>query len=52
VNALSSWTELAVGAACLVGAWSAWRRTQHLAGGALAVAGAVAVVHAALSLAG
>jgi hypothetical protein len=52
VSALSSWTELAVGAACLAGAWAAWRRAERIAGVGLAIAGAVAVVHAAVALAG
>jgi hypothetical protein len=52
VSVLSSWIELAVGGACLAGAWAAWRRAQRLAGTGLAIAGAIAVVHAAVALSG
>jgi hypothetical protein len=52
VSALTSWIELAVGVACLGGAWGAWRRSLRPAGIALAVAGAAAVVHAAFVLVG
>jgi hypothetical protein len=50
VSALSSWIELAVGFACLAGAWGAWRRTIRAASLVLTLAGLVAVVHAALTL--
>jgi hypothetical protein len=50
VSALSSWIELAVGLACLAGAWGAWRRAIRSASFVLTLAGVVAIVHAALTL--
>jgi hypothetical protein len=50
VRALTSWTEIAVGLACLGAAWGI-RRGARVAVAALAVAGAVAVAHGAVALA-
>jgi hypothetical protein len=50
VSALSSWTELAVGSVCLAGALAAWRRSLRSAAIVLTLAGATAIVHAALAL--
>jgi hypothetical protein len=51
VSALSSWIELAVGLACLTGAWGAWRRAIRAASLVLTLVGVIAIVHAVFALA-
>jgi fatty acid desaturase len=50
-DAVVSWIEAAVGVACLIASAGAWRRPGlWLVAVVLAVAGVVAVVHAAIAL--
>jgi hypothetical protein len=50
-DAVTSWIEAGVGVACLIASAGAWRRTGlRLLAAFLAVAGTVAVIHAAVAL--
>jgi hypothetical protein len=51
-DAVVAWIEAAVGVACLIASAEAWRRSRlRTIAAVLAVAGVVAIVHAAVALA-